>query len=91
MLFDSLKDPITRWFFNTDSDVVDTVNDFLADDEFKKGEEVRIYSKRSEARAEARKARMAKDLEYQEMQTNDESSNTAVSINKGKRRSKKIV
>ena len=71
MLFDSLKDPITRWFFKTESDVNDTVNDFLADDEFKQSE-IRVLSKRSEACAEARKARAAKDLEYREMQAKDE-------------------
>lgn len=72
MLFDSLKDPVTRWFFNTESDIVDTVNDFLQDDEFKE-KEVRVLTKRSKTRAELRQARAAKELEYQEMQTkNDE-------------------
>jgi hypothetical protein len=72
LLFDSLKDPITRWFFNTESDVIDTVNDFLSDDEFKREKEVRILSKRSQAREEARKTRAVKDLEYQEMNASDE-------------------
>ena len=67
MLFDSLKDPVTRWFFKTESDVIDTANDFLADDEFKREKEVRILSQRSQARAEARQKRVAKELEYQEM------------------------
>jgi general secretion pathway protein D len=72
LLFDSLKDPVTRWFFNTESDVVDTVNDFLADDEFKRDKEVRILTKRSQARQQARTDRTAKDLEYQEMNADDE-------------------
>ena len=67
LLFDSLKDPVTRWFFNTQSDVIDTVNDFLADDEFKREKEVRILNKRSKARQEARKTRLAKEQEYIEM------------------------
>jgi general secretion pathway protein D len=72
LLFDSLKDPVTRWFFNTNSDVVETVNDFLADDEFKREKEVRILTKRSRARQQARNERTAKDLEYQEMNADDE-------------------
>ena len=35
MLFDNLRDPITRWFFRTQRDDADTtLNDFLAQDEF---------------------------------------------------------
>lgn len=71
LLFDTLKDPVTRWFFNTESDVIDTVNDFLSDDELKQ-KEVRILTKRSEARAEARRLHTAQDLEYQEMHAKDE-------------------
>jgi len=72
LLFDSLKDPVTRWFFNTESDVIDTVNDFLAEDEFKQDKEIRILSKRSEARQKARKTRLAKEQEYIEMQGQDD-------------------
>ncbi len=32
-LFDNLRDPITRWFFKTNSEAVDTTDDFLAKDE----------------------------------------------------------
>ena len=72
LLFDTLKDPVTRWFFNTESDVIDTINDFLSEDEFKGGKEVRILTKRSEARAEARRIHTAQELEYQEMQAKDD-------------------
>jgi hypothetical protein len=72
MLFDTLKDPVTRWFFKTESEVVDTVNDFLSDDEFKREKEVRILSKRSKEREAARHARTAKELEYEEMQAKDQ-------------------
>jgi len=34
-LFSALKDPITRWFFKTDSKTENIVNNFLAKDEFK--------------------------------------------------------
>ncbi len=34
-LFDSLKDPVTRWFFKTETDVEEILTDFLAKDEFK--------------------------------------------------------
>lgn len=34
-LFDSLKDPITRWFFKTDVDASDVIDEFMAKDEFK--------------------------------------------------------
>jgi general secretion pathway protein D len=36
MLFDTLKDPITRWFFNPENDIALTeINDFIAIDELK--------------------------------------------------------
>jgi type II secretory pathway component GspD/PulD (secretin) len=72
LLFDSLKDPVTRWFFNTESDVVDTVNDFLSDDEFKNQKEVRVVTKRSHAREEARRTHNSQELENKEMHTKDE-------------------
>ncbi len=65
-LFDSLKDPVTRWFFNTESDVIDTVNDFLSNDELKKDKELRILTKRSKIRQEAHQQRIAKEQEYLE-------------------------
>ena len=35
MLFDNLRDPITRWFFKTQKDDAETdIDDFLAQDEF---------------------------------------------------------
>jgi general secretion pathway protein D len=68
VLFDSLRDPVTRWFFNTESDVIDTVNDFLADDVLTRDKEIHILTKRSKARQQARKERLAKEQEYVEMQ-----------------------
>lgn len=49
-LFDSLKDPITRWFFKTESDVVDVVTDFLGQDEMKRQPEFTIKTKREAKR-----------------------------------------
>jgi len=34
MLFDNLRDPITRWFFRTQSDAESTIDDFISQDEF---------------------------------------------------------
>lgn len=76
-LFDSLKDPVTRWFFNTESDVMDTVNDFLTNDEFKQEQEVRVMTKQSRRRAEERKERMAKELEYSEMKEAEQAVSAA--------------
>lgn len=36
-LFDSLKDPITRWFFKSGPDASDVIDEFLLQDESKKG------------------------------------------------------
>jgi len=35
MLFDSLKDPITRWFFKLESNIDEAIDDFVANDELK--------------------------------------------------------
>lgn len=34
MLFDNLRDPITRWFFKTQADAESTIDDFISQDEF---------------------------------------------------------
>lgn len=57
-LFDSLKDPVTRWFFKTDSDVLDVVNDFISTDEF---HELRVPTAKAARRSVAQRKKAAEE------------------------------
>jgi general secretion pathway protein D len=46
VLFDALRDPVTRWMFKTSSKIVDSIDDFVARDEFKVNVQERKKTKR---------------------------------------------
>lgn len=81
-LFDSLKDPITRWFFKTDSDVVDVLTDFLSEDEMKQQPEFRVPTERSKKQKIGQQALKA---DLQEIQKDDNKQISTLSPDKDAR------
>ncbi len=76
MLFDTLQDPITRWFFKTDvGDVYETAQDFLAKDEFK-AEEMGENGEAEQHRAHNKQQPLTKDIA---VATSEFTSNTGKS------------
>lgn len=60
VLFDSLRDPITRWFFRTGADTDDELDDFVAKDEFKavkKREEITIDAQQTKVVKKSKRKR----------------------------------
>ena len=85
-LFDSLKDPITRWFFKTESDVVDVVTDFLKQDDMKGQTEFRVKTKRGTRR----KIGQEVQAELQEVSKEESTTGPTLNIDKDARLKAKI-
>lgn len=86
-LFDSLKDPITRWFFKTESDVVDVVTDFLSQDEMKRQPEFHIRTDRGVTR---KIGAHTYNAELQEMKKEESEQISTLNIDKDARLKAKI-